>query len=222
MSPEQLSGDPLDGRSDLYSLALVFYRMLTGKLPFEATTVQETRIKRPPADPAKLAETRPDLSFPNGLEPVLDTALARTPSERYQSVAKFASDVAAVTGRPTSRAAPHTRSGSVDTDSKTQLLDATGGVTQRIGAQRTAAPRKRSLIPVAIGVVVILAGAGAWVALNGGSRTGGDGARLGDSIRVSRDTAATQTTRQTGNVQRSGPQPGPLAPRDTVRRGVGE
>ena len=37
MSPEQLAGDKLDGRSDIYSLALVFYRMMTGKLPFEAT-----------------------------------------------------------------------------------------------------------------------------------------------------------------------------------------
>src|SRR5256885_944043 len=110
MSPEQLSGDTLDGRSDLYSLALVFYRMLTGKLPFEATTVQETMIKRLTDEPATLTQSRPDLSFPPGLQPLLDTPLARTPAERYQSVAKFASDVAAVTRRPTTGAAPHTRS----------------------------------------------------------------------------------------------------------------
>ena len=101
MSPEQLSGDTLDGRSDLYSLALVLYRMLSGKLPFEATSVQETMIKRLTDEPTTLAAARPDLSFPPGLQPVLDTALARTPTERYQSVAKFAADVAAVTGRPT-------------------------------------------------------------------------------------------------------------------------
>ncbi|HLQ59386.1 MAG TPA: serine/threonine-protein kinase, partial [Gemmatimonadales bacterium] len=79
MSPEQLSGDNLDGRSDLYSLALVFYRMLIGKLPFEATSVQETMIKRLTDEPTKLAEARPDLSFPAGLQAVLDTALACTP-----------------------------------------------------------------------------------------------------------------------------------------------
>src|SRR5438093_565528 len=110
MSPEQLSGDMVDGRSDLYSLALVFYRMLTGKVPFEAATVQETMIKRLTDEPTKLAEARPDLTFPPGLQPVLDTALARSPVERYQSVAKFAADVAAVTGRPTASAVPHTRS----------------------------------------------------------------------------------------------------------------
>ena len=211
MSPEQLSGDTLDGRSDLYSLALVFYRMLSGKLPFEATSVQETMIKRLIDEPTKLAEARPDLTFPAGLQPVLDTALARSPVERYQTVAKFAADVAAVTGPPGSTAVPQTRSGP-DTEGKTQLIDTTGGATQQISAKRPAPPRKRSLIPMAVGVVVILAGAGAWVALSGGSDTGGGGARPADSTtRVSRDTAATQTTRQTGNVQRSGRQPGPVA-----------
>src|SRR5438045_9166860 len=130
MTPEQLSGDQLDGRSDLYSLALVFYRMLAGKLPFEATTVQETMIKRLTDEPIKLAEARPDLSFPAGLQPVLDPALARTPMERYQSVAKFAADVPPVTGRPTTGSVPHTQSRG-DTEGTTQLPDATAGATQR-------------------------------------------------------------------------------------------
>ncbi len=200
MSPEQLSGDTLDGRSDLYSLALVFYRMLTGKLPFEATSVQETMIKRLTDEPAKLAETRPDRSFPNGLQPVLDTALARTPSERYQSVAKFASDVAAVTGRPTAGATPHTRSGSVDTDSKTQLLDPGAGATTRISAKSTAPVRSRSMIPVLAGVILVLAVGGAWVVLNGGSKAAGTGAtgERSDTSRVSRDTAKTVSNPQNG------------------------
>src|SRR5213079_1684434 len=50
MSPEQLSGDKVDGRSDLYSLALVFFRMLSGKLPFSMrknTSASEYRSLRP-------------------------------------------------------------------------------------------------------------------------------------------------------------------------------
>src|SRR5204862_1398675 len=109
MSPEQLSGDTLDGRSDLYSLALVFYRTLSGKLPFEATTVQETMIKRLTDEPTPLAQARPDLAFPAALQPVLDTALARTPSDRYQTVAKFAADIAATPGRPAAGGVPFTR-----------------------------------------------------------------------------------------------------------------
>src|SRR2546422_1777413 len=46
MSPEQLSGDKLDGRSDVYSLGLVLFNMLTGTLPFAADSVQEAMIKR--------------------------------------------------------------------------------------------------------------------------------------------------------------------------------
>ena len=210
MSPEQLSGDTLDGRSDLYALALVFYRMLIGKLPFEATSVQETMIKRLTDEPATLAEARPDLSFPAGLQPVLDTALARTPMQRYQSVAKFAADVAAVTGRPTTGAVPHTRSIG-DGEARTQLLEATAGATQRISA------KKRSLIPVVVGVVVILAGGGAWVALNGGSKANPNP----DSTRsVARDTAKMETAPQNGGraVRQAGGTLPPAAPPAAARR----
>ena len=171
MSPEQLSGDTLDGRSDLYSLALVLYRMLTGKLPFEATTVQETMIKRLTDEPTTLAGARPDLSFPPGLQPILDTALARTPAERYQSVAKFAADIGTITGRPGTGAVPQTRG---DTEAKTQLLDATASTpTTRISARQAApgpaAPKRRSLIPAAVLVVLIVGAGGAWMALKGGA-----------------------------------------------------
>src|SRR5881628_1623007 len=124
MSPEKLSGDKLDGRSDLYSLALVLFKTLTGKLPFEATTVQETMIKRLTDEPVKLAAARPDLQFPTGLQETLDAALARSPVDRYQSAAKFAADAGAFLGRGRGAGAgapvPATRAGG---DEKTQLLD---------------------------------------------------------------------------------------------------
>ncbi len=208
MSPEQLSGDTLDGRSDLYSLALVFYRMLIGKLPFEATSVQETMVKRLTDEPVTLAEARPDLSFPAGLQPVLDTALARTPMQRYQSVAKFAADVAAVTGRPTTGGVPHTRSMG-DAEAKTQLLAPISAAT---------APKKRrSLVPAAIGVLVILAGGGAWVVLNGGSKANLNPAD--NSRSVAHDTAKNSSTRQTDGVRPIGTQSTTLANRDTGQYG---
>jgi eukaryotic-like serine/threonine-protein kinase len=204
MSPEQLSGDKVDGRSDLYSLALVLFRMLSGKLPFEATTVQEAMIKRLTDEPAKLTEARPDLSFPPGLQPAFDTALARTPAERYQTVAKFAADVAAVTGRPPSviRSVP-------PTDAKTELID-----TPTI---RTAAPparRKRPILAVAVTLIVILASGGAWMVLSGGSKAGGASpvpAPTDTVTRVVRDTAkpssavkSVPATRATLNDRRAG------------------
>lgn len=211
MSPEQLSGDQLDGRSDLYSLALVFYRMLSGKLPFEATTVQETMIKRLTDEPIRLAEARPDLSFPAGLQPVIDTALARTPAERYQSVAKFAADVAAITGRPEARSVPQT-------EAKTQLLDTSraAGPTTRISAQTATPRKKRSFVPVALGLVIVLAGGGAWVVLSGGNKASGT---QPDSVAaVSHDTAqgagrsdtTTRANRQGGRT--TAPTAAPAAP----------
>jgi serine/threonine-protein kinase len=172
MSPEQLSGDKVDGRTDLYSLALVYFRMLTGELPFQADSVQETMVKRLTDDPAKLAETRPDLSFPDGLQQVLDAALARTPGERYQTVAKFADDVVAVAGlaRGTRGVAPATR---VDIEGKTQLMDSRETKAQAAKrapgrTQQQAAPRQRSLVPIIIGAVVVLGiGGGGYVLLVG-------------------------------------------------------
>ena len=97
MSPEQLSGDPCDGRSDLYSLALVFYRMITGKLPFEADTAQETMIKRLTDEPLPLAQARPDLRFPVLLQTVLNRSLTRSPADRYATAVEFGRDLATAT-----------------------------------------------------------------------------------------------------------------------------
>ncbi len=117
MSPEQLSGDKVDGRSDIYSLALVFFRMLTGTLPFQADTAQEIMIKRLTDEPIKLAEALPSGAFPAGLQQTMDKALQRMPGNRYEHAAQFGSDaVRAVSDL--ADAAP-----SVDTDGATQLID---------------------------------------------------------------------------------------------------
>lgn len=90
MSPEQLRGKPLDARTDIYSLALVTYEMLSGKLPFEGRTQQETMIARLRSDPVPLRRMRPELDFPAGVERVLQKALEREPERRYQSAPEFA------------------------------------------------------------------------------------------------------------------------------------
>jgi hypothetical protein len=121
MSPEQLSGDKLDGRSDIYSLGLVFYRMLTGVLPFQADSAQEAMIKRLTDEPLPLLDARPDLTFPPMLQEVLDKALARAPADRYGGAAQFGLDAeAAIAGL----VAPATRADMATAQAATQLLDA--------------------------------------------------------------------------------------------------
>ena len=152
MSPEQLAGDKVDGRTDIYSLALVLYKMLTGKLPFEASTIQETMIKRLTDDPLTLAAARPTITYPAGLQATLDVALARDPTERYQSAAKFASDVAAVAGlgRGAAAAVPATRA---DADGKTQILTPSA---------RPAPAKRRPALPMALGAIVLIGAGGAY------------------------------------------------------------
>jgi len=176
MSPEQLSGDKLDGRSDIYSLALVFFRMLTGVLPFQADSAQETMIKRLTDDPMPLQVARPDIVFPPALQAVLDKALARTPAERYASAAQFGKDAAAAVAEI--GAGKHLESAA------TQLLDAQAAhkpapatakappPTTRAAPAAAPAPARRSvLVPVlgGVGGVAVLAVVG-YLAMNGGKK----------------------------------------------------
>jgi serine/threonine protein kinase len=88
MSPEQLRGKPLDGRTDIYSLALMAFEMLTGKLPFEGRNQQEMMIARLRSEPTPIRKVRSDL--PSTVEAVLLTAMARAAEDRYATAPAFA------------------------------------------------------------------------------------------------------------------------------------
>ena len=90
MSPEQLRGKPLDPRTDIYSLALMTYEMLTGKLPFTGRTQQEMMIARLRNEPIPLRTMRPELNFPPAVEKVLLKGMARAVDERYATAPEFA------------------------------------------------------------------------------------------------------------------------------------
>ncbi|MDQ8171572.1 MAG: serine/threonine-protein kinase [Gemmatimonadota bacterium] len=89
MSPEQLAGDVLDGRSDQYSLALVAFITLTGHDAFANSTSKESLIARLTSRPRRLDEVRSDLDWPSSLQQVFDRALAPDPVDRFETVAEF-------------------------------------------------------------------------------------------------------------------------------------
>ena len=100
MSPEQLSASSLDWRSDIYSLALVTFYMLTGRLPFVGESPHEAALMRLRDRPKTLAEVTNDGTWPPALQAVIDKALARTPAERYDTAPEFAQALADAVGVP--------------------------------------------------------------------------------------------------------------------------
>ena len=98
MSPEQAVGDPLDARTDVYSLACVLFEMLTGRTPFTAQTgagmLARHLAEPPPAlDPA-------DASVPPAVSRAITRALAKSPADRFAGAAEFARALEPAAARP--------------------------------------------------------------------------------------------------------------------------
>ncbi len=96
MSPEQAQGKKLTPASDLYSLAVILYEALTGKLPFEARTGMEYIQLHVTGKPIPLAERAPDKSFPPLLQKVFDRAFEKSAANRFASALDFAAALEAV------------------------------------------------------------------------------------------------------------------------------
>lgn len=98
LSPEQVRGRKLDGRADLYSLGLVLYECLAGRVPFLGETDADTALARLNRDPTDLARLRPTL--PTGLAPLIHKLLARKPDDRYDSGAEVRGELQRISAQP--------------------------------------------------------------------------------------------------------------------------
>ncbi len=94
LSPEQARGAPVDPRSDLYSLGIVLYEMLTGKVPFTGDTPVEIAMKHLSQVPEPPSTLRPEV--PHDLDAVVMRALAKDPDQRYGSAEEMDADLARV------------------------------------------------------------------------------------------------------------------------------
>jgi eukaryotic-like serine/threonine-protein kinase len=94
LSPEQARGAPVDPRSDLYSLGIVLYEMLTGKVPFTGDTPVEIAMKHLSQVPEPPSTLRPEV--PHDLDAVVVRALAKDPDQRYASAEEMDADLARV------------------------------------------------------------------------------------------------------------------------------
>ena len=94
MSPEQLAGKKVDGRSDLFSLGVMLFQLLTGSLPFTADSMAALMFKITNEDAPDIRSRREDL--PHSMSFIIKRALAKNVEERYQTGTEMATDLKAI------------------------------------------------------------------------------------------------------------------------------
>jgi serine/threonine-protein kinase len=170
MSPEQAQGRQLDHRSDLYSLGVTFYHMLTGEPPFRADSAVALAMKHVSEQPLGLRVHRPDI--PVELERLVLKLMAKSPVERYQSAAEMLADLSRIRGSfqtavasiaeenalSMPRAEIATATGGVLTKpaSPSSVLSAVSAAGKTISLAGGRLTRPRTLLPVS--VIALLAG----------------------------------------------------------------
>jgi serine/threonine protein kinase/tetratricopeptide (TPR) repeat protein len=169
MSPEQAKGDPLDARTDLFSLGSVLYEMAAGEPAFGGRSTAEVFASLLMKDPPAVSSVNP--AMPNALDPIIAKLLAKDRAQRYASAEDLLADLEAVQGSSSSASSPTTKA-----TSSTSIPAASSGPVPVAVVQ----PRRSNngLIVAAALVVAVLFGG--FFLLRG---------RL--SSRLSRETATT-------------------------------
>jgi DNA-binding beta-propeller fold protein YncE/tRNA A-37 threonylcarbamoyl transferase component Bud32 len=161
VAPEQIEGDPVDGRTDVYALGGVLHFLLTEQPPFPRDTELAKLFAHANAPPPRPSEVRPGL--PPAIDDVVAKAMAKRPEERYESARELAAAAATSLGEPPpalpTRVAPPTPSSTGD-GAETRRL-------RRPGGRR---------LPLAIGALalVVAAAAAGVLALSGGDGSDGE------------------------------------------------
>ncbi len=165
-SPEQARGSnsaQLDGRSDLYSLGVVLYEMITGELPFRSDTPFGIMLAQLNTVPRRASDAKPGLNLPESANSLLMKALEKDPAQRFQSAEQMLEAIASIEGKPA--AAPRSTNvlsmpalarpepdapNDTPTGDSSYLLDELHG------------ERPRAWLYTSFALLVVLAAIGAW------------------------------------------------------------
>jgi len=170
MSPEQAQGKTLDARSDIYSLAVILYEVLTGKLPFDAKSPMEYIQLHVQKEPIALSKRVPSKTFPPELDAAIAKALAKAREDRFQTALEFAQALQRAIGLPVTGSGPLPPSSATPVGSAP--APASSGVQGVASPVKAAAPSPEPVpatvvrpspkggIPVAMVILAFLLGVG--------------------------------------------------------------
>ena len=205
ISPEQAKGEETDRKSDIYSVGVMMYEMLSGKLPFDADDVVEVALKQISDQPKSLQELNP--TIPHGLVEITEKAMAKLPANRYASAAEMLDALNAFVDNPAITFHYHYITEPVPekavNDPMNPKKEASAGKTAKKG--RNAKKKRSAFLPVLFGITVAFAlacGALCWIILNDSSNLMNDKADvvLADYSGMTQDEVNAQEQVASGQI----------------------
>jgi eukaryotic-like serine/threonine-protein kinase len=172
MSPEQIQGLPIDGRSDLFSVGVILYQFLTGERPF---TGSSTITMRKVLEETPLAPSRFNVQIPGAMDAVVRKALEKRADDRYQTADEFAQALQAAAASPGASSTDPTLIAAPPADRTVPAKSnaaAISGPLPDAGNSAPARPDKKSQVPamaLAGGVAILAVAVAVWYGVRGRS-----------------------------------------------------
>ncbi len=209
MSPEQFTGQELDRRSDIYSLGIMTYEMLTGRLPFEAQTAWQWATEHMTAQPFPIEQTPNGKGIPASMVAVVMRALAKRPEDRYETAGEFVQELKASIGGDNA-ALSVARTELVGAVPRSQVQPASFSERGATGTEHAISATQDFAIPgerkggiglvVGLSVLLVAGGAGAFFAWGGGGAApAGAGGGLTNTAGTSESEATGGSSQASGS-----------------------
>ncbi|MBI2388787.1 MAG: serine/threonine protein kinase [Deltaproteobacteria bacterium] len=167
MAPEQIRGEAVDGRTDIYALGVMLYEMMTGKVPYDRPKQVDTLLAHVNASLPSMREKKPDLVISEHLETIILRCLAKNPAERFNDMGEVLESLklTATSSLTGTRELESLRASASFTPQESPILTGSIPAAASLSIAPTAAEgsSKKKWIPLAIGAIAVAAAALVYV-----------------------------------------------------------